>query len=115
MFASLSDVPAHRPVPRPTAVCFRFPFAALRLPPPPTVPRHLDADEAAALGAGLFAANLSTSFRLRKFGMVDLTMYGVSLTLDHVVMGEAPAEGAEVRGLVVLAGRDGLLVGHPAL
>ncbi len=32
--------------------------------------RHLDADEAAALGAGLFAANLSTSFRLRKFGMV---------------------------------------------
>eukprot|EP00198_Chlamydomonas_reinhardtii_P001208 XP_001690543.1 ER-located HSP110/SSE-like protein [Chlamydomonas reinhardtii] len=46
--------------------------------------RHLDADEAVALGAGLFAANLSTSFRLRKFGMVDLTMYGVSLSLDHV-------------------------------
>ncbi|KAG2432896.1 hypothetical protein HXX76_008627 [Chlamydomonas incerta] len=59
--------------------------------------RHLDADEAVALGAGLFAANLSTSFRLRKFGMVDLTMYGVSLSLDHVVLGEqaAAAPGAE--------------------
>ncbi|GIL45761.1 hypothetical protein Vafri_2912 [Volvox africanus] len=48
--------------------------------------RHLDADEAIALGAGLFAANLSTSFRLRKFGMVDMTMYGISLTLDHVLL-----------------------------
>lgn len=27
--------------------------------------RHLDADEAVVLGAGLFAANLSSSFRLR--------------------------------------------------
>ncbi len=33
--------------------------------------RHLDADEAVALGAALFAANLSTTFRLRKFGMAD--------------------------------------------
>ena len=33
--------------------------------------RHLDADEAVVLGAGLFAANLSTTFRLRKFGMSD--------------------------------------------
>jgi hypothetical protein len=28
--------------------------------------RHLDADEAVVLGGALFAANLSTSFRLRK-------------------------------------------------
>lgn len=54
--------------------------------------RHLDADEAAVLGAGLFAANLSTSFRLRKFGMVDLSMYGVSLTIDHVVLNETADE-----------------------
>jgi hypothetical protein len=27
--------------------------------------RHLDADEAVVLGAGLFAANMSSSFRLR--------------------------------------------------
>lgn len=78
--------------------------SALHTPPSPHLrsrARHLDADEAVALGAGLFAANLSTSFRLRKFGMVDLTMYGVSLSLDHVVLGDAAAaaapEGAEVR------------------
>ncbi|EFJ52505.1 heat shock protein Hsp70G [Volvox carteri f. nagariensis] len=56
--------------------------------------RHLDADEAIALGAGLFAANLSTSFRLRKFGMVDMTMYGISLTLDHVVLAGGEDEAA---------------------
>ncbi|GIL71901.1 hypothetical protein Vretimale_636 [Volvox reticuliferus] len=61
--------------------------------------RHLDADEAIALGAGLFAANLSTSFRLRKFGMVDMTMYGISLTLDHVLLaGDADAAVVEEAG-----------------
>ena len=53
-------------------------------------PRHLDADEAVVLGASLFAANLSTSFRLRKFGMADAYMYGISLTTNHSVQ-----EGAE--------------------
>ncbi len=38
---------------------------------------HLDADEAVVLGAGLFAANLSTTFRLRKFGMADGATYPV--------------------------------------
>ena len=32
---------------------------------------HLDADEAVAMGAGLFAANMSTTFRMRKFGAAD--------------------------------------------
>lgn len=41
------------------------------------VRRHLDADEAVVLGAGLFAANLSTTFRLRKFGMADGAVYPV--------------------------------------
>lgn len=42
---------------------------------------HLDADEAVVLGAGLFAANLSTIFRLRKFGMADKAPYSVSFRL----------------------------------
>ena len=29
------------------------------------------------LGAGLFAANLSTTFRLRKFGMIDGATYPI--------------------------------------
>jgi hypoxia up-regulated 1 len=41
--------------------------------------RHLDSDEAAVLGASLFAANLSTSFRLKKFGITDGAMYGVAI------------------------------------
>lgn len=44
--------------------------------------RHLDADEAVVLGAGLVAANLSTIFRLRKFGMTDKSMYDVTFSLN---------------------------------
>ena len=38
----------------------------------------MDADEAVVLGAGLFAANLSTTFRLRKFGMNDGITYPIT-------------------------------------
>lgn len=34
------------------------------------------------LGAGLFAANLSTTFRLRKFGMTDKVPYAVTLRVE---------------------------------
>lgn len=44
--------------------------------------RHLDADEAVVLGAGLFAANLSTTFRLRQFGMADKVPYSVAIQLQ---------------------------------
>jgi hypoxia up-regulated 1 len=43
---------------------------------------HMDADEAVVLGAGLFAANLSTIFRLRKFGMTDKAPYTVTFKLE---------------------------------
>ncbi|KAF8058449.1 HSP70-17 [Scenedesmus sp. PABB004] len=46
--------------------------------------RHLDADEALVLGAGLFAANLSSSFRLRKFGMTDVAAFGVTFESDDL-------------------------------
>ncbi len=39
--------------------------------------RHLDAEEAVVLGAGLYAANLSTTFKLRKFRMSDGATYPV--------------------------------------
>lgn len=42
----------------------------------------MDADEAVVLGAGLVAANLSTIFRLRKFGMTDKSMYDVTFSLN---------------------------------
>ena len=65
---------------------------------PCVVSRHLDADEATVLGAGLFAANLSTSFRLRKFGMNDMSMYGVVLNVDKINLASpAAADTEEVR------------------
>jgi hypoxia up-regulated 1 len=48
-----------------------------------TLDSHLDADEAVVLGAGLVAANLSTIFRLRQFGMTDKAMYEVVFTLNE--------------------------------
>jgi len=53
---------------------------------------HLDADEAVVLGAGLFAANLSTIFRLRKFGMSDKAPYTVTFKLEGA--DEEQKEGA---------------------
>lgn len=42
---------------------------------------HLDADEAVAMGAGLFAANMSTTFRMRKFGALDAMPHGMTYTI----------------------------------
>ncbi|GAB4822077.1 hypothetical protein N2152v2_009123 [Parachlorella kessleri] len=50
---------------------------------------HLDGDEAIVLGAGLFAANLSTTFRLRKFGMADKVPYTVTLKMEGGEEGDA--------------------------
>lgn len=52
------------------------------LPAPLVAARHLDADEATVLGAGLFGANLSSIFRLRQFGMADKTPYSIAIQLE---------------------------------
>ncbi|WIA37837.1 hypothetical protein OEZ86_014693 [Tetradesmus obliquus] len=57
--------------------------------------RHLDADEALVLGAGLFAANLSSSFRLRKFGMTDIAAFGVSFESHDLHLPPAAAAPAK--------------------
>lgn len=45
--------------------------------------KHLDADEAVALGAALHAANLSDGIKLnRKLGMVDGSSYGFMVELE---------------------------------
>lgn len=51
------------------------------------------------MGAGLFAANLSTSFRLRKFGMSDGAMFGISyLPDDGAGGGQGEQEAAAKAG-----------------
>jgi hypothetical protein len=54
------------------------------------------------MGASLFAANLSTSFRLRKFGMTDRAMYGVQLSVDeaHFCEGSEAEKSDAVRPLL---------------
>ena len=54
-----------------------------------TLDVHLDADEAVAMGAGLFAANMSTTFRMRKFGAADAAPYGFEVDLhDPLKIGQ---------------------------
>jgi len=59
--------------------------------------KHLDADEAVAWGAGLHAANLSTAFRVRKFGMTDGAVYPLELEMEEPEADpeNPPAEGEE--------------------
>ena len=45
------------------------------------------------LGAGLFAANLSTTFRLRKFGMKDGITYPITIEVFHPVSVQICAQG----------------------
>ena len=44
--------------------------------------KHLDADETVALGAGLLAANMSTTFRMRKYGSADTAPFAIALHRD---------------------------------
>ncbi len=41
--------------------------------------KGLDGDEAACLGSALYAASLSTAFRLRKFGVKDIATAAISV------------------------------------
>jgi len=45
--------------------------------------QHLDSDESVAMGAGLFAANMSTTFRMRKFGAADAAPYSFQVDLGQ--------------------------------
>ncbi|MCO5583506.1 hypothetical protein L7F22_037417 [Adiantum nelumboides] len=48
--------------------------------------RHLDADEAVALGAALHGANLSDGIKMnRKLGMIDGSSYGLFMKIDSLV------------------------------
>ena len=61
--------------------------------------RHLDSDEATVMGAGLFAANLSTAFRMRQFGMTDGSPYEIECVLQPQLLDESAGE-PEVRQLI---------------
>ncbi|CAL5229767.1 g13152 [Coccomyxa viridis] len=65
-----------------------------------TLDKHLDADEAVVLGAGLFAANLSTTFRLRKFGMTDGATFPLMFQLERTDEQDFEAEAYQPKALL---------------
>ncbi|KAJ8598827.1 hypothetical protein CTAYLR_010699 [Chrysophaeum taylorii] len=54
-------------------------LASQRTKPPLELGVHLNGDEAVALGAAFHGANVSTSFRVRKVGLVDYAPYAVGV------------------------------------
>lgn len=62
--------------------------------------RNLNGDEAAALGAGFYAAGLSPSFRVRKVSVEDIFPFGVSATVSRgaTSTSDKPPPTAEVFG-----------------
>ena len=66
--------------------------------------KHLDADETVALGAGLLAANMSTTFRMRKYGSADAAPFAIALHRDGGGAQGGAEDEAEGAGDDVAAG-----------
>jgi hypoxia up-regulated 1 len=49
---------------------------------------HINADESMALGAAFYGANISTAFRVRHVGLVDVNPFPITITLKELEEGE---------------------------
>jgi hypoxia up-regulated 1 len=58
-------------------------LAATVLPPPLDLGKHMNGDEAMALGSAFVGANYSTAFRVRQIGLVDIHPYGVQVHIEN--------------------------------
>jgi hypoxia up-regulated 1 len=45
---------------------------------------HINSDESMALGASFYGANISTAFRVRQVGLVDISPFAVGVTLEDL-------------------------------
>jgi len=62
---------------------------------------HINSDESMALGAAFYGANISTAFRVRQVGLVDINPFPIGISLENLGTGdekEASVEGEEVWG-----------------
>merc|ERR1719389_880931 len=48
---------------------------------------HINSDESMALGAAFFGANISTAFRVRQVGLVDINPFPIGISLDNLEKG----------------------------
>jgi hypoxia up-regulated 1 len=49
---------------------------------------HINSDESMALGASFYGANISTAFRVRQVGLVDISPFAVGVTLEDLEIDE---------------------------
>jgi len=49
---------------------------------------HINSDESMALGAAFYGANISTAFRVRQVGLVDINPFAVGISLDNLETGD---------------------------
>jgi len=49
---------------------------------------HINADESMALGAAFYGANISTAFRVRHVGLLDVNPFPIAITLKELEAGE---------------------------
>ena len=59
---------------------------------------HLNGDEASALGAAFHGANVSTSFRVRKVGMLDYGPYALGVRMTNDLYAASVTEGGGLMG-----------------
>mmetsp|Transcript_4451 Transcript_4451/g.8050 ORF Transcript_4451/g.8050 Transcript_4451/m.8050 type:complete len:743 (-) Transcript_4451:48-2276(-) len=58
--------------------------------------KHINSDESMALGAAFFGANISTAFRVRQVGLVDINPFPVAVSLEDLEEREEKADDEEV-------------------
>jgi len=61
---------------------------------------HINSDESMALGAAFYGANISSAFRVRQVGLVDISPFPIGISLDNLETGdkEKLLEGEESWG-----------------
>jgi len=61
---------------------------------------HINSDESMALGAAFYGANISSAFRVRQVGLVDINPFPIGISLDSLEAGDGKesSEGEEAWG-----------------
>merc|ERR1712176_1509346 len=49
---------------------------------------HINSDESMALGAAFYGANISSAFRVRQVGLVDINPFPIGISLETLETGE---------------------------
>lgn len=56
---------------------------------------HINSDESMALGAAFYGANISTAFRVRQVGLIDINPFAIGVTLSDLETDEEKKVGEE--------------------